>query len=481
MFNFLLFLLNNLNIQTMKSINVLKIILLFFSLTVLHVSCSNDDAPEPINTEELTITEIALLTPDFSALVEALGHADGNLATLLNGNGPYTLLAPTNSAFQALLASNPNWNQISDIDSSILQQVLLNHVISADVKSTDLISASKGYAKTNADGSGGQKMSIYFDTSNGVTFNGSSSVLQGGADILAKNGTIHAVDQVIGLPTIATFAVSNPSFSTLVGALTPDLTDALSSSGTYTVFAPDNDAFAALSSIPTGDDLVNVLLNHVLDAVVLSTDLVGLGSGYTTTLATGPGMNNLSLYFNTTDGVVFNGVSEVTEADIVASNGVIHAVDQVITLPTIATFATSNDALSVLVDALVYADTGSPTVPYINTVSDSQAGPFTVFAPTNAAFGSALNYLNETALTDIPTGTIDAVLLYHIVNANVQSSQLQSGMVSTLGGDVTVDTNNFTITDANNRVSNIVTSLVNIQAINGVVHVIDEVILPPMP
>lgn len=228
--------------------------------------------------------------------------------------------------------------------------------------------------------------------------------------------------------------------------------------------------------------LSQILLNHVVSGALTSTDLTGLGEGYTNTNASGPGSTNLSLYFNTSNGVMFNGASTVTAADIVGTNGIIHAVNAVIELPTIATFATSNPALSSLVAALQLADTGTPTVPYITTVSDANAGPFTVFAPTNDAFSDLLLELDpsgNTALGDLAPATVDAVLTYHIVNANVQSSMLTSGTVTTLGGDITADATNFTLTDPNNRVSNIITSLVDIQATNGVVHAIDKVILPP--
>ena len=88
-----------------------------------------------------------------------------------------------------------------------------------------------------------------------------------------------------------------------------------------------------------------------------------------------------------------------------------------------------------------------------------------------------LGELEISALTVLTPAQIDTVLLYHIVGANVQSSQLQTGVVSTLGGDITADATAFTLTDPNNRVSNIITALVDIQAANGVVHVIDKVIL----
>jgi len=266
------------------------------------------------------------------------------------------------------------------------------------------------------------------------------------------------------------------------------LDDTLETSGPFTVFAPTNDAFAAvlesnsewnsLSDIPT-ETLTNLLLNHVIVGQDLSsTDLVNAGSGYVNTGATGPNGTNLSLYFSTTDGVQLNGMSTVTDADNVASNGTVHVVDAVILLPTIATFATTNPALSTLVDALAYADSGEPTVPYISTVSDATAGPFTVFAPTNDAFTDVLAELEISSLEDLGTATTDAVLLMHIISGNIQSSALPNGTVTTLGGDITADNTAFTLTDGLDREIGIVTTLVDIQATNGVVHVVNKVIRP---
>lgn len=292
--------------------------------------------------------------------------------------------------------------------------------------------------------------------------------------------------------TVVDVALANNLTSLAAALEATDLVATLQGSGPFTVFAPDNDAFDALLTA-TGLDLNNlssteealvrnILLNHVIVGQNLSsTDLINAGSGYTNVAATGPNGENLSLYFNTANGVEINGQSTVTSANLTATNGTVHIVDTVIDLPTIATFATSNPSLSILVDALVYADTGMPTVPYINTVSDSAAGPFTVFAPSNDAFVDLLAELNISALTDLDTATVDAVLTYHIVTDNVQSSGLPNGAVTTIGGDITADNTNFTLTDPNGRVSNIVTTLVDIQGINGVVHVIDKVILSPQP
>ena len=199
-----------------------------------------------------------------------------------------------------------------------------------------------------------------------------------------------------GPSNIVEIAMDNPELSNLVAALSVadgNLVDVLSG-GEFTVLAPTNEAFEtfltangfmSLSEVPT-DILSNILLNHVVTGTVTYTNLVDAGSGYSNTNATNAGGDNLSLYFDTSSGVIFNGVSSVTGPDIEASNGIIHVVDEVIGLPIILPLDTINDALSTLVSALSYADTGSPTVPWIATVSYASAGPFTVFAPVNDAF-----------------------------------------------------------------------------------------------
>ena len=254
---------------------------------------------------------------------------------------------------------------------------------------------------------------------------------------------------------------------------------------TFTVFAPDNDAFSAfltannfasLDAIPV-DVLTNVLLNHVLGAKVNSGDLT---SGYVSTLSpTSFGSEIMtSLYVNLDSGVRINGVSSVTGADNDVANGTVHVVDAVIGLPTVVTFATSNPALSSLVAALTAA--GLPT-DFVSVLSGD--GPFTVFAPTNDAFQALLDSdPNWNTVADIPTATLDAVLKYHVTTAgNVRSTDLSNGQtVPTLqGSDFTIDLSGANpVINAGSNSANIITSLVDIQTTNGVVHVIDSVILP---
>ena len=285
-------------------------------------------------------------------------------------------------------------------------------------------------------------------------------------------------------------AQATEDLSSLVAALQAadgDLVNVLSG-GEFTVLAPTNAAFdnfladngfANLSEVPT-DVLANILLNHVISGTVLSTALTDAGAGYTTTNATNEDGDNLSLYFNTTTGVTFNGTSSVAQADVEATNGVVHIVDQVIGLPTIATFATADPTFETLVAALTRPDLEVPFVTILSTTDPTYGIPLTTFAPTNEAFGDLLVEIGADDLSQIDVNLLTAVLLTHVVaQANVRAEDLAQDLpVVTLSEEtLTVDlTNGPQLVDPNGRVANIIAN--NVQAINGVVHVIDKVVLP---
>jgi uncharacterized surface protein with fasciclin (FAS1) repeats len=164
----------------------------------------------------------------------------------------------------------------------------------------------------------------------------------------------------------------------------------------------------------------------------------------------------------------------VIAADVQATNGVVHVIDAVIGLPTVVTFAVSNPDFSILVQALTRPDL---TTDFVSVLSG--IGPFTVFAPTNAAFSALLTELGVSSLDDIDAATLEKVLTYHVVSGNVRAGDLTNDQqVATLNGDsFTIHlTQGAQIKDANSRTSNIVAT--DVQANNGVVHVIDKVILP---
>ena len=142
--------------------------LLFLSIFMsLSMACSDDDDGTPPEVEPLqNIVEIALGNPQLTSLVAALQAADGDLVSILSGDGPFTVLAPTNAAFTAFLAAN-GFGSLDEVPTDVLAEILLNHVISANVTSTDLAGLGSGYTSTNATGSEGNNISLYFDATSG--------------------------------------------------------------------------------------------------------------------------------------------------------------------------------------------------------------------------------------------------------------------------------------------------------------------------
>lgn len=286
---------------------------------------------------------------------------------------------------------------------------------------------------------------------------------------------------------IVELASSSSDLTSLVAALQAadgNLVEVLSG-GEYTVLAPTNQAFdnfltennfSSLDAVPT-DLLSTILLNHVISGTVNAYNLSTAGAGYTTTNATNADGDFLSLYFNTASGIEFNGVSSVIDGDIAASNGIVHIVDEVIGLPTVVTFATADSTFSTLVAALTRDDL---EYDYVSALSlNTTPAPYTVFAPTNEAFGSLLTELEVSELSEIDTATLELTLNTHVVyGANVREEDLSQYMpVSTEGDLLTISLENGPqIIDINNRVADIITT--DVQANNGVIHVINKVMLP---
>ncbi len=440
--------------------------------------------PQPILDELadiilIPITDLALGNENLESLVAALTAANGDLPTVLRGDGPFTVLAPSDDAFTAFL----DGAELGDIPVDILTNVLLNHVIEGALMSTDLEGLGSGYTNTLATGAGDQNMSIFFNTADGVEFNAVSSVET--PNVKALNGVIHIVDAVIGLPNIVDHAVANPNLTSLVGALTDGgnttFTDLLSTADEdFTVFAPVNAAFDAFTN-PSSNDINDVLSNHVIVGAAAFSS--GLTNSYVNTAAEFDTDENFSLYINTDDGVTLNGVSNVAIADIVATNGVIHAVDAVIDLPNVVNFVAADPNFDSLEAALT--TDGQPDF-IITLLGD---GPFTIFAPTNEAFQALLDSNDMwNGLPDIDSGLLTSVLQHHVISgANIRSGDL------TPNGDTitppTLEGDSFTITlpGTDGNIANVTDGAgnmgigidaVDVQAVNGVIHVLDAVLLP---
>ncbi|GGW95547.1 fasciclin domain-containing protein [Salegentibacter mishustinae] len=437
------------------------------------------------------VTTFATADPNFDILVQAL-TADESFTfveTLMMSEdpAPFTVFAPTNTAFTNVL-DELELADLDDIPADLLSSILSYHVVAgSNVRAEDL--TDQMMVETLETGS----FTINLGENVTITDENGRTATIVATNVQANNGVIHVLDTVI-LPeneaieietnTIADFVAGNEDYSSLLAALeATGLTSTFTGTDDYTVFAPNNAAFTAflnengfngLDEVPV-DLLTQVLLNHVQMGEIMSTELT---TGYIPSMAVwGASEEPLSMYINTDDGVMINGVSSVTTADVEVDNGVIHAVDAVIGLPNITTFATADPNFDILVQALTREDSFT----FVETLMMSEdPAPFTVFAPINDAFVDLLDELELGALADIPTETLEATLAYHVVTgANVRSGDLTDDMdVTTLeGGDFTVNLgDNVTITDENERTATVIAA--DVQATNGVIHALDTVLLP---
>ena len=293
-------------------------------------------------------------------------------------------------------------------------------------------------------------------------------------------------DDITKNQTITDIVVASDDFSTLETAVVKaELQSTLSGPGPFTVFAPDNDAFAA-SGITTAtingltkQQVSSILLYHTLGSNVPAAS-VPAGPNEKVVTAGGDSI----FVTSNASGVFVNGI-KVEQADIVASNGVIHRIGKVLMPPVgnlVATAQAPGSGLDSLVKAVLRATNGPGGNPGL--VATMQSAKLTLFAPANAAFTQLLTALGLTDINDIPVATLLAVLQYHVVAGRVFSSDLSGGPVTMLaGGNATIGlsdgaNNGPSITGNGNggNKSNIIKA--NIVATNGVVHVIDRVLLP---
>ncbi len=415
---------------------------------------------------EPTIVEIAVNDGRFTTLVTAVTEA--GLVETLSGDGPFTVFAPTDDAFAALPEGTIE-ALLADAQGA-LTDVLLYHVVSGDVRAETVVGLDSAVTV------GGEAIAIEVRDF-GVVLNESVQVVI--TDIVASNGVIHVVDAVLlppsmrvdATPSIAEIAAADGNFTTLLAALeAAGLAETFAGEGEYTVFAPTDAAFAALPegtidallADPQGA-LTDILLYHVVDGAVPAETVVGLPAA-TTLLG-----EEVAIRVTET-GVVLNDAVNVVATDIMASNGIIHVIDAVLLPPepvTIIDAAIADGRFTTLVAAVEAAG----LVDALNA-----EGPFTVFAPTDAAF-AALPAGTLEALVAEPTGQLTNILLYHVVEGAVPASQVVGldSAVTLLGQPVTIKVSDGGQVFLNDKVQVIIT---DIETDNGIIHVIDAVLIP---
>ncbi|MEB3328220.1 MAG: fasciclin domain-containing protein [Candidatus Sericytochromatia bacterium] len=410
-----------------------------------------------------TVVDAALARPEFSTLVTLLRAA--GLDTTLRAVGPFTVFAPTNAAFErldpALVASLTQPANRAQLAKVLRYHVLPGRLVAADIRAGQQPTAL-GPSVTLA------------ATAGRVTVNAATVVA---TDVGAGNGVVHAIDQVLLPPTIVDLAVASPStFSTLATALQEtNLVSALQEGGLFTVFAPTNEAFAALGDALTilrkpwnRELLAEVLKYHVLGAEKRSE---ALHTSIVPTLAD-PATPNLPVV---RDGASLTvGGQAVATADVEAANGVVHVLSGVMLPPgfsvppaTVVEVAAGNPEFSTLVQLVTAAGLGEAL---------QAEGPYTVFAPTNAAFAKLPPALVAALLLPENKAKLQQILTYHVAPAAVLARDLQAGALTTLEGGAVQVTLPATGPTLNGDVQVIAT---DVRAGNGVVHGVDSVLIPP--
>ena len=393
-----------------------------------------------------------------NTLVNAVVQA--NLLTTLSGDGPFTVFAPTDQAFtdagvDLTALDTPEGNQA-------LANILQYHVISGEVPASGVTDC------LSADAVNGQPLSFTVGDS-GVMVNDANVIT---TDVITSNGLIHVIDKVL-TPTdtprdIPRTAQCTGSHDSLVAAVVQaELLTTLQDAGPFTVFAPTDQAFtdagidlAALDTPEGKQTLSDILLYHVVPSSVPSSAV--------TDCMLADAANTQPLSFTVGNGVMVNDAN-VIQADVMASNGIIHVIDKVLTpsdtprdIPRTAQCTGAHDSL---VAAVIQAE-------LLTTLQGE--GPFTVFAPTDQAFTDAGIDL---AALDTPEGTqtLSDILLYHVIASEVPSS----AVTDCLSAD-TVNTNplSFTVDDEGVMVNSATVVTPDVQTSNGVIHVIDKVLLP---
>ena len=427
-------------------------VLTFIIMTILVASAMplnvSADASEDIPTN-------AAGTGVHDSLVAALAHA--NLVSTLEGTGPFTVFAPTDQAFADAGIDLADFDTPEENDT--LANILLYHVIAGSVASN---AVTDGMLATMANGDRAK-----FGLDAGTVSIGTATVTT--ADVQASNGIIHVIDQVLMPPAdLTTIAMGTGIHDTLVSAvMQADLVPTLTGPGPFTLFAPTDQAFAqagidlvSLDS-PEGKVLLEeILLYHVISGDMPSTDIDECMINET--------VNGQPLAFSLENGVMVNDAN-VSLADVVASNGIIHVIDKVLMPPAdladIPTVAQGTGIHTSLVAAVVQAE-------LLTTLQGD--GPFTVFAPTDDAFAAA--GIDLAALdTEEGKAALTDILLYHVVSGAVPSSAVTDGMSAAA---VNGDDLSFTVGEGV-MVNDANVVLADVPASNGVIHVIDKVLMPP--
>jgi transforming growth factor-beta-induced protein len=414
------------------------------------------------------IVDTAVAAGDFKTLAAALTAA--GLVDTLKGAGPFTVFAPTDAAFAKLPAGTID-NLLKPENKKQLTDILTYHVVPGKVTAADVTKLASAKSVQGED--------ITITVKDGKVMVNNANVVA--TDVMASNGVIHVIDSVIMPPSMTTqtapakpmnivdTAVGAGNFNTLAAALqAAGLVNTLKG-GRWTVFAPTDEAFAKL---PAGtvenllkpenrQQLRDILLYHVTRGA-LDAAAVTKHSGVTMA-------NGVRAPIAVADGKATIGGSNITATDIKATNGIIHVIDTVILPPgNIAQVATEAGSFATLLAAVKAAGLEKDLV-------TQGRQPLTVLAPTDEAFAKLPAGTVEDLLKPENKATLRRILLNHIIRGNVDSTA-----VSKLTTARTLAGTRLPVSAADGKVmiGDATVTAADVTARNGIIHVIDTVLVP---
>lgn len=413
-----------------------------------------------------TVVDIIVNSDNHTLLEAAVIQAD--LAGTLSGDGPFTVFAPTDAAVTAL-AQTLQITAEELLALPNLADILLYHVVSGQTLSSEL---SDGQSITTLQGSD----VLVTVNQQGVMINDAPVSTP---DVMASNGVVHVIDAVL-LPPAAPVStvwdvIANSEDHTILeqAILAVGLDANLANAEALTVFAPTDAAFTefmededlTIEDILGSEGLLSILLYHAVAGTYLSSDL--LDEMLLTSL------EGEDIYVNVLDAeVILNESASVVNANLLAENGVVHAIDYVL-FPEMEPEATVWDIIedseshNYLEAAILAAG--------LDGALDDDMESYTVFAPIDEAFEALAAALSVTVadLLDLPNLT--DILLYHVIDDDYYSDDVTDGMQLTAmnGGTLTAGVGeDFTI-------NGVVVIMEDVEASNGVIHVLEGILLPP--
>ena len=318
----------------------LKTVLVALSAGFIAGCGNGDDHPPPPENLAVVATNAG-----FTSLVAAATKAD-LVPALTSDSSSLTGFAPTDAAFTSLataLGFADSAAMVAALDGPTLAKILSYHVLPMRKDAAALAAGGATQATLYAF-PGATPATLALDTSTGVTITDAAlnKATVTTADVAASNGVIHVIDKVLvppGVLTVVQMAQSNPIFSVLVEAVVAaDLAGTLSGAGPFTVFAPTNDAFVAAlgelglskDALLASPDLAGILTFHVVAGSLLAADVVALPKPAVVTTLNGATFS-VGSDLGITDGRA--RVAKLVATDVVASNGVVHAIDKVLLPP----------------------------------------------------------------------------------------------------------------------------------------------------